>query len=79
MFKKAFNKSTALVALAVAATLPVAANAAVGDVSGWDYSTLTSGIDFSTIGTGVLAVAALLAAVYAGIKGAKIVLGFLRG
>ncbi|WLV73507.1 hypothetical protein L4Y29_15840 [Pseudomonas aeruginosa] len=33
---------------------------------------------FSTIATGVLAVAALLAAVYAGIKGARVVLGFLR-
>ncbi|MEW3788583.1 major capsid protein [Pseudomonas aeruginosa] len=46
--------------------------------AGWDYSTLTSGIDFGTIATGVLAVAALLAAVYAGIKGARVVLGFLR-
>lgn len=45
----------------------------------WDYSTLTSGIDFGTIATGVLAVAALLAVVYAGIKGARVVLGFLRG
>ncbi len=44
----------------------------------WDYSTLTDGIDFSTIATGVLAVAAMLAAVYAGIKGARVVLGFLR-
>lgn len=44
----------------------------------WDYSTITSGVDFGSIGTGVLAVAAILAAVYAGIKGARIVLGFLR-
>jgi len=46
--------------------------------AGWDYSTLTDGVDFSTIATGVLAVAAMLASVYAGIKGAKVVLGFLR-
>lgn len=46
--------------------------------AGWDYSSLTSSIDFSSIATGVLAVAALLAAVYAGIKGARIVLGFLK-
>ncbi|MDP5451883.1 hypothetical protein P3777_30445 [Pseudomonas aeruginosa] len=46
--------------------------------AGWDYSSLTSNVDFSTIATGVLAVAALLAAVYAGIKGARVVLGFLR-
>ena len=44
----------------------------------WDYASLTTAIDFSSIATGVLAVAALLAAVYAGIKGARIVLGFLR-
>ena len=36
---------------------------------GWDYAALTSGVDFSTIATGVLAVAGMLAAVYAGIKG----------
>lgn len=51
---------------------------AQSQAAGWDYSTLTAGVDFSTIGTGVLAVAAMLAAVYAGIKGAKVVLGFLR-
>ena len=44
----------------------------------WDYTSLTSGIDFSSIATGVLAVAAMLAAVYAGIKGARVILGFLR-
>ncbi|GIZ13885.1 major capsid protein [Pseudomonas sp. NCCP-436] len=44
----------------------------------WDYSTVTDGISFSTIATGVLAVAGLLAVVYAGIKGARIILGFLR-
>ncbi len=51
---------------------------AQSQAAGWDYSTLTAGVDFSTIGTGVLAVAAMLAAVYAGIKGARVVLGFLR-
>ncbi|MCT7418422.1 hypothetical protein [Pseudomonas aeruginosa] len=39
---------------------------------------MTSDVDFSTIATSVLAVAALLATVYAGIKGARMVLGFLR-
>jgi len=62
---------------ALAATgLTVSAQSQAAD--GWDYSTLTSGIDFASIGTGVLAVAAMLAVVYAGLKGAKIVLGFLR-
>ena len=45
----------------------------------WDFSSLTSSIDFSSVATGVLAVAALIAAVYAGIKGAKIILSFLKG
>lgn len=64
-----------------AAALAVPATALVASpvfADGWDYSGITTGIDFSTIATGVLAVAALLAAVYAGIKGARIVLGFLR-
>lgn len=57
-------------ALTLGATIPAHAS--------WDYETLTSGISFSGISTGVLAVAALLAAVYAGIKGARVILGFLR-
>lgn len=44
-----------------------------------DFSTLTSGIDFSTVTTGVLAVAATLITVYVGIKGAKILIGMVRG
>lgn len=47
-------------------------------MTGWDYSQMTSGIDFSAIGVGVLGVAALLCGVYAGILGARIVMGFLR-
>lgn len=65
--------------LAIVATAGTAlAVSAQSQAAGWDYSTLTSSIDFSSIATGVLAVAALLAAVYAGIKGARVVLGFLR-
>ncbi|VVD71702.1 phage-related membrane protein [Pandoraea eparura] len=44
-----------------------------------DFSALTSGIDFSTVTTGVLAVAATLITVYVGIKGAKILIGMVRG
>jgi len=62
--------------LALAVPFAVAASASYAE--GWDYSALTNGVDFSTIAGGVLAVAALLAAVYAGIKGARVVLGFLR-
>lgn len=74
MLKKLFA------AAAVASTVVAAPSVfAAGEAGGWDYSTLTSGVDFSTIAAGVLAVAGILAGVYAGIKGAKIVLGFLRG
>lgn len=73
MFKQ-MKKQLAIVAAAGTAL----AVSTQSQAAGWDYSTLTSGIDFASIGTGVLAVAGLLAAVYAGIKGARVVLGFLR-
>lgn len=63
----------------LALALPFAAVSTMTLAAGWDYSAVTSDIDFATIAVGVLAVAGLLATVYAGIKGAKIVLGFLRG
>ncbi|HEJ2274984.1 TPA: hypothetical protein ACR6K7_003990 [Pseudomonas aeruginosa] len=71
--KKLFVRGGSAAAVGAALVVSQSASAA-----GWDYSGLTSGIDFSTIATGVLAVAALLASVYAGIKGARVVLGFLR-
>lgn len=73
MLKKIGKKSVA----AVFFTAAISANAFAAG-TGWDYSTLTSSVDMSTIQIGVLAVAAIFAAVYAGIKGAKIVLAFLR-
>ncbi len=73
MFKQ-MKKYAAVAAVSVTAL----AVSGQSNAAGWDYSTLTDGIDFASIGTGVLAVAALLAAVYAGMKGAKVVLGFLR-
>lgn len=64
---------------AIAATATTAlAVSAQSQAAGWDYASLTSGVDFGTIQTGVLAVAAAIAIVYAGIKGARMVLGFLR-
>lgn len=74
MFKQ-MKKYAAVAAVSVTAL----AVSGQSNAAGWDYSTLTADVDFSTIGVGVLAVAAMLAAVYAGIKGAKVVLGFLRG
>lgn len=65
-------------AIAATATTALAVSAQSHAADAWDYSTLTSGVDFGTISTGVLAIAAILAGVYAGIKGARIVLGFLR-
>lgn len=64
---------------AIAATATTAlAVSSQSYAEGWDYATLTAGVDYTSIGTGVLAVAAMLAAVYAGIKGARVILGFLR-
>lgn len=71
---KLLKKMGAVAAVAGTTVLMTAQSHAAG----WDYSGITTGIDFGSIATGVLAVAALLAAVYAGIKGARIVLGFLR-
>lgn len=73
MFKQ-MKKYAAVAAVSVTAL----AVSGQSNAAGWDYSTLTDGVDFSTIAVGVLAVAAMLAAVYAGIKGARVVLGFLR-
>ena len=71
-----FKKSLAVAISTVADTVSAPSVFAAEGAAAWDY---TSSIDFSTISVGVLAVAGILAGVYAGIKGAKIVLGFLRG
>lgn len=75
---KGLRKVGTAFAVAGSSALMLVAGSAQAAEGGWDYASLTSGIDFSGIGTGVLAVAGLLAAVYAGIKGARIILGFLR-
>lgn len=45
--------------------------------AGPDFTTLTSGIDFSTVAVAVMAIALALAGVQVTIKGAKIVLRML--
>ena len=74
------NKKLKLLAVrggaVAAAGVATAANA---QAAGTDFSTLTSGIDFSTVTTGILAVAATLITVYVAIKGAKILIGMVRG
>lgn len=44
-----------------------------------DYTILTSGIDFSTTITAVMAIALSLVGLYLAIKGSKIVIGMVRG
>ena len=44
-----------------------------------DLTPLTSAVDLSTVITAVLAVAVILAGVYAAIKGAKTVLSMVKG
>lgn len=44
-----------------------------------DYTALTSSVDYSGVITAVLAIAATLAGLYVAIRGAKTVLGMIRG
>lgn len=44
-----------------------------------DYTTLTTAVDFSTTSTAILSVAAALIVVYITWKGAKLVIGAVRG
>lgn len=57
-----------------ASLLPATARAA--DV---DLSALTGQINFESVSTAIMAIAASLAAVYVTLRGAKIVLGVIRG
>jgi hypothetical protein len=68
-------RSAALATVGVSAV----AHAQTAAAAGPDFSTLTSGIDFSSVETGVLAVAVTLIGVYMAIKGAKILLSMVRG
>lgn len=61
-------------ALAAAVSVP-----AVSFAAGPDYSTVTAAVDFGSVVTGVLAIAALAAGVYVAVKGAKMVIGMIRG
>jgi hypothetical protein len=61
------------VAVGSALLLPVSAFAA-----GPDLSPITGAVDWATVITGILAVAALAAAVYVAIRGAKMLLGMIR-
>lgn len=47
--------------------------------AGPDLTALTGAVDFGTVVAAVLAIAGLLATLYVAIKGAKTVLGMIRG
>lgn len=68
--------------------VPVARRAAIGGAlvsagsafaAGPDFSTLTGAVDFSTVGTAMLAIAALMMAPKVIGWGARKVMGFVRG
>lgn len=61
-------------ALAVVAAAPLSAFAA-----GPDLSTLTAAVDFGTVTTALLGVAASIIVVYIAWKGAKMVIGAVKG
>jgi len=76
-------KKKVLLGVAVASTAvlaaPVFAQAAPTGASSVDFTSLTSSIDFSTVVTGILAVAAIMIGVYVAIKGAKILMSMIKG
>jgi hypothetical protein len=61
------------------AAMSAAALAGVANAVPTDYTPLTSSIDLSTISAAILAIGVALVALYVTIKGAKIVLGMVRG
>lgn len=46
---------------------------------GPDYSVITAGIDWASVIVGILAVAGLLVGLYGAVKGARILIGMVRG
>lgn len=69
--KQRFFKHLAVIAAATGSGLTFAA--------GPDLTSLTSAVDFGTTTTAILAIAALLAAVFVAIRAAKTVLGMIKG
>lgn len=72
-FRSSKSRALALVGLSAVGS------AAFAGGEGTDYSTLVDAVDFSTVATGVLGVAAALIVVYITIKGVKLMMGFVRG
>ncbi len=79
MRKQFFTKAKLAIVVAAAAVFAPVAQAAGGGSTAPDLSSLTNAVDFSTTITALLSIAGLLAGVYIAIKGAKTVLGMIRG
>lgn len=60
-------------------SLVAAAAAGSAAAAGPDFSPITGAVDWGSVVTGILAVAALAAAVYVAVRGAKMLLGMIRG
>ena len=78
LLQRLFNRRNSVLTGAVATVLaaPVSfANAAGGP----DYTGLTGGVDFTSTQAAVLAVAALLIGLVLAVKGAKMIIGLVRG
>lgn len=63
----------------VTAALASALVAQAAFAAGPDYTTITAGIDWASVITGILAVAGLLVGLYGAVKGARILIGMVRG
>lgn len=57
-----------------AVTLPVMA----ADTAAPDYSSIVAGMDFASVVTGIISVATAIAGVYVAVRGAKMIVSFLR-
>jgi hypothetical protein len=80
MLKRIKAGAVRAVGVVVAVTsVPILAHAQTSGTGGPDYSALTSGVDFSSTITAVLSVAALLVGLFLAVRGAKIVIGMVRG
>jgi len=76
---KSMKTQCLLITGTLAAVTAVVQTSAQAATTGPDFTSLTSGIDFSTVTVGILAVASTLIGVYVAIKGAKILIGMVRG
>ena len=71
-------KKQALSAIVAAAGVGTAISASAAG-TGPDFSSLTTGIDFSSVITGIISVASTVITVYIAMRGAKWVIGMVRG